>query len=77
MFLFEDAIFAAKKGQNPADCYNIQEWLEKCLEEEKFKVAACGVCMKGRGMVKGELIEGLNIIAIQRVSELIDSAITL
>lgn len=71
MFLFEDAIFIAKKGQNPADVYNIQEWLGKCFEEEKFTIAACGVCMKGRGMVKDELIKGVTIGTMENLLEIV------
>jgi uncharacterized protein involved in oxidation of intracellular sulfur len=60
LFCFEDAIFALKKGQNPTNVYNIEEWVKKCQEEgENFEVAACGVCMKARGVDSTELILGV------------------
>lgn len=61
MFLFEDAIFAAKKNQNPSNVYNMGEWVKKCMEEENFTLAACGVCMKSRGVNIGELIDGIKV----------------
>jgi len=61
VFLFEDAIFAAKKNQNPSNIYKIEEWINKCLEENNFEIAACGVCMKGRGMSNEELIPGVQV----------------
>ncbi len=58
LFLFEDSIFAAKKGQDPANVYNLAEWMQRCLDEG-VKIAACGVCMKGRGMNDEELMDGV------------------
>ncbi|MHA1731828.1 MAG: DsrE/DsrF/TusD sulfur relay family protein [Promethearchaeota archaeon] len=58
MFLFEDAILAAKKGQSPSNIYNVEEWIQRNLEE-KVEVAACGVCMKGRGVKDDELVDGV------------------
>ena len=66
LFAFEDAIFALKKNQNPAQIYKIQEWVEKCLEEENFEIAACGVCMKARGMANEELIEGIQMGTMEK-----------
>ncbi len=60
MFFFEDGIFALKKKQQPANTYNVEEWVNLCLEEEGFKVAACGVCMKARGVGTSELIPGVS-----------------
>jgi uncharacterized protein involved in oxidation of intracellular sulfur len=61
MFLFEDSIFTVKKAQQPANVYNLEEWVKKCMEEEGFQIAACGVCMKTRGMQENELIEGVKL----------------
>lgn len=57
LFCFEDAIYVLKKNQQPSNLYNIQEWVQKCFEEEGFEVAACGVCMKARGMDASELVD--------------------
>ena len=55
MFFFEDGIFALKKNQNPSDIYNIQEWVQNCFDEDGFEIAACGVCMKARGVQTGTM----------------------
>lgn len=57
MFFYEDGIFNLKKNQNPANIYNIQEWVQKCLDEEGCEIAACGVCMKARGVDPSELMD--------------------
>jgi sulfur relay (sulfurtransferase) complex TusBCD TusD component (DsrE family) len=59
LFLFEDAILCATKNQNPANIYNIGEWVGKCMSEEGFEIAACGVCMKARGIDPSNLMEGI------------------
>jgi uncharacterized protein involved in oxidation of intracellular sulfur len=58
MFFVEDGIWCLKKGQDPANIYKIEEWVQKCLGE-KAEIAACGVCMKARGMADEELIPGV------------------
>ena len=69
IFAFEDAIFALKKNQSPANVYNIEEWVSKCLEEEGIEIAACGVCMKSRGMDKSELVDGIKIGTMEMALE--------
>lgn len=59
LFCFEDSIFTAKKNQNPSNSYNIEEWVKKCLDENGFQMAACGVCMKARGVMSDELLDGI------------------
>lgn len=61
LFCFEDAIFNLKKNQNPANIYNIEEWVKKCQSEEGFEIAACGICCKARGVDSSELINGVKI----------------
>lgn len=56
IFFYEDGIFNLKKNQAPANIYNIQEWVQKCLDEEGCEIAACGVCMKARGVDISELM---------------------
>ena len=69
VFLFEDAILAAKKKQNPSNIYKIEEWINKCLEEKNFEIAACGVCMKARGMAAEELMDGIQIGTMEKCLE--------
>ncbi len=69
MFFFEDGIFALKKNQNPSNIYNIQEWVQNCFEEKDFEIAACGVCMKARGVDASELIDGVKIGTMEMAVE--------
>jgi len=57
MFFFEDGVFALKKNQNPTNVYNVGEWITQCLEEDNIEIAACGVCMKARGVDGSELMD--------------------
>ena len=69
IFAFEDAIFALRKNQNPSNIYNLQEWVERCFEEPGFEIAACGVCMKARGMAQDELLKGVKIGTMEMAVE--------
>jgi sulfur relay (sulfurtransferase) complex TusBCD TusD component (DsrE family) len=73
IFFVEDGIFCLKKNQNPANIYNIGEWVQKCLAEEDCEIAACGVCMKGRGVDQSELFEKIKVgtmeLAVQWAKE--------
>jgi uncharacterized protein involved in oxidation of intracellular sulfur len=59
IFFVEDGIFCLKKNQNPANIYNILEWVQKCMKEKSCEIIACGVCLKARGVDPSELIEGV------------------
>jgi len=72
IFLFEDAIFCVKKNQAPANIYNIQEWLQKCLDEG-VEITACGVCMKARGVDASELIPGVKTGTMEMALENVKS----
>ncbi|MHA1822060.1 MAG: DsrE/DsrF/TusD sulfur relay family protein [Promethearchaeota archaeon] len=69
IFLFEDAIFAAKKDQNPSNIYKIEDWIKQCLEEENVTIAVCGVCCKARGVKKEELIDGIQVGTMETALE--------
>ena len=58
IFLVEDGIFVGKKGQDPTSYDNIGKWMKDVIEEGAI-VKACGVCMKARGLLEEELIEGI------------------
>jgi tRNA 2-thiouridine synthesizing protein D len=62
VFLFEEGIFLAKKGQNPGNFANAQERLEEIMKEggDRIEVKACGTCMKERGVAAGEFVDGVN-----------------
>lgn len=62
-FLFEDAVFAAKRGQRPpempvgdAGMPNCEELLRASIQEG-LKVKACRVCSAERGLSQEEVVE--------------------
>jgi sulfur relay (sulfurtransferase) complex TusBCD TusD component (DsrE family) len=64
LFLFEDAVFAAKKGQKPpempvggAGMPNCEELLGAAMQEG-LTVKACRVCSAERGLRPEEMMEG-------------------
>lgn len=68
LFIFEDALFAAKRGQNPPEFPGVLE--ERMPNCEALLTAAirqgavaklCGVCASQRGIGPGELIEGVEM----------------
>ncbi len=69
MFFFEDGIFALKKNQKPSNIYNIQEWVQNCFDEDGFEIAACGVCMKARGVDPKELMDGVQTGTMEKAVE--------
>lgn len=68
IFLLEDAIFSAKKGQNPMGfpgfsdekMPNCEEMIKTALKQGAI-IKVCTVCAKERGMKKEELIDGVQI----------------
>lgn len=60
LFLIEDGIYVAKKGQAPKEYANIQEWLVKALNEG-VKVKLCSVCASARGLKQEEVIDGVEM----------------
>lgn len=67
LFLLEDAVFAAKKGQEPpempvgnAGMPNCEELLKAAILEG-LEVKACRVCSSERGLRADEVIAGVQI----------------
>ena len=58
IFLVEDGIFVGKKNQDPNIFDNVGKWIKDILEEGAI-IKACGVCMKSRGLLDDELIDGI------------------
>jgi len=65
LFLLEDAVFAAKRGQQPtempvgdASMPNCEEMLEAAIQEG-LRVKACAVCSVERGLKLEEVVEGV------------------
>ncbi len=68
LFILEDAVLAAKKGQKPTEFPGVLdghmpncEELIKAVIRQGAKVKACGVCVKERGITQNELVKGVEI----------------
>lgn len=76
LFIFEDALFAAKKGQNPPEFPGVLdehmpncEELVKAIIRQGAKVKVCGVCASERATTQEELIEGVEIAGMPALVE--------
>ncbi|MBY9006892.1 MAG: DsrE family protein [Candidatus Lokiarchaeota archaeon] len=58
IFLVEDGVFVGKKNQDPATFDNVEKWINNIIEEGAI-IKACGVCLKARGLLEEELIDGI------------------
>lgn len=68
VFLLGDAVNAAKKGQNtPEGYYNLEEMLHD-LVRRGAKVAACGTCLGARGLATEDLVEGVQVGSMIKLS---------
>jgi tRNA 2-thiouridine synthesizing protein D len=68
LFLIENGVYLAKKGQKPSDSPNLIGYLEELIKE-KVEVKACVVCCQGRGLSENDLIPGVKISSL---NELVD-----
>jgi tRNA 2-thiouridine synthesizing protein D len=71
IFLLEDAVFAAKAGQKPADIQGLLDArMPNCgdLLSEVIKqgavVKACGVCINERGLKQEDLLDGVQVASM-------------
>ena len=49
LFLVEDGVLIAKRGQKPNDFTNVEEMLGTAIKEG-VKIVVCGICAKERGL---------------------------
>lgn len=70
LFLLEDAVFAAKRGQQPpampvgdVGMPNCEELLRAAIQEG-LRVKACRVCSAERGLQPEEVMEGVEIASM-------------
>lgn len=74
LFLLEDGVFLAKKGQRPPEMPtgekmpNCEELLKMAIKEGA-QVKICGVCATERGLIQSDLIEGA---ALATMHDLVD-----
>jgi tRNA 2-thiouridine synthesizing protein D len=66
LFLFEDGVFVAKKGQDSTDFAEAEEWLKNAISEGA-KVRACAVCGRQRGVKKEDLIDGVELVSMHEL----------
>ena len=72
IFILEDAVFVAKKGQRPMELPGLLEHdtMPNCEEllkasiDQGAQVKICGVCASERGLSQEELMDGANISSI-------------
>jgi tRNA 2-thiouridine synthesizing protein D len=72
LFLFEDAVFVAKKGQKPPEMPALlDERMPNCEEllraaiKEGARVKICGVCASERSLSQSEMLEGAEIASMR------------
>lgn len=64
IWLFENGVYLAKKGQNPAQgLTNYGQMLED-LVKGGVEVKACGVCAEARGLKQADLIDNVKLATI-------------
>jgi tRNA 2-thiouridine synthesizing protein D len=69
IFLIENGVYVAKKGQTPAsDQPNLGAFLQDLIAEGQ-EVKACVVCIKARGITEDELIAGVKVVALNDLVE--------
>jgi tRNA 2-thiouridine synthesizing protein D len=69
VWLFENGVHLAKKGQKPAQgLTNYGQMLEE-LVKGGVEVKACVVCAEARGIAPSELIEGVKLATIHELVE--------
>lgn len=72
LFILEDAVFVAKKGQRPPELPSLLEHeampncedLLKASIKQGASVKVCGVCATERGLSQEELVDGAEISTI-------------
>jgi tRNA 2-thiouridine synthesizing protein D len=75
LFLLEDAVFLAKKGQEPKEMPSLLEHaampnceeLLKAAVKQGAKVGICGVCCSERALKQEELVEGCKISSMKNL----------
>jgi tRNA 2-thiouridine synthesizing protein D len=60
VFLVQDGVFAAKKGQAPEKSPNIAELLEEAIKEG-VDVKTCTPCCKARAVTTAEVVKGVSM----------------
>lgn len=68
VFLLGDAVNAAREGQNtPEGYYNLEKMLRD-LVRHGVQVAACGTCLGARGLKKEDMVDGIQVGSMIKLS---------
>jgi len=59
IFLLEDGVTVAKKGQRPPEGYHNLEKMLTELVQNGAKVLACSTCLQARGLNQNDLVPGV------------------
>lgn len=69
IWLFENGVYLAKKGQKPAQgLTNYGQMLEDLVKGD-VAVKGCGVCAEARGLTQADLIDGVKLATIHELVE--------
>jgi tRNA 2-thiouridine synthesizing protein D len=69
IWLFENGVYLAKKGQKPAQgLTNYGQTLEELLKGG-VEVKACVVCAEARGLTQTDLMEGVKVATVHELVE--------
>ncbi len=76
IILFDEAVFCAKKAQNPPEELKGLNLAQKLLDLIKLdvKVLVCGSCCELKGLKKEELIEGAEVCCLTDVANAIKTS---
>lgn len=76
IILFDEAVFCAKKAQNPPEELKGLNLAQKLSDFIKLgvKVLVCGSCCEARGLKKEELVEGAEICCLTDVANAIKTS---
>ena len=69
IWLFENGVYLAKKGQKPSqDLINYGELLQNLIQGG-VEVKACVVCVEARGLTQADLMDGVKIATVHELVE--------
>jgi tRNA 2-thiouridine synthesizing protein D len=69
LWLFENGVYLAKKGQKPAQgLTNYGQTLEDLIKDG-VEVKACIVCAEARGLAQADLMDGVKIATVHELVE--------
>ncbi|MGZ4199959.1 MAG: DsrE/DsrF/TusD sulfur relay family protein [Thermoleophilia bacterium] len=71
LFLLGDGVHLARGGQDPRDAHASLEAMLRELLERGVVVTACGTCCQTRGLVAGDLVDGVAVGTIHDLAALV------